>query len=203
MVIKIILILALSYLIGSIPSGLIIGKVGYKIDLREYGSGNIGATNAYRNLSPLAGVLVFISDVVKGAIPILLAKWMIGGDIIPLVAGMFTITGNIWSIYLRFHGGKGISTTTGVLIALLPKVILILTIIWIITLLVMRYVSLSSIIVALLFPLMILYFHYPLPYTVFSFIVALIVLYRHRTNVKRLIEGKELRLGDRLKGLKE
>ncbi|MBI4744499.1 MAG: glycerol-3-phosphate 1-O-acyltransferase PlsY [Actinobacteria bacterium] len=203
MLIKTILVLALSYLIGSIPSGLIIGKTIYKIDLREYGSGNIGATNAYRNISPLAGIIIFISDVTKGAIPVLLAKWVIGGDIIPLAAGMFTIIGNIWSIYLKFHGGKGISTTTGILIALLPKVILILTIIWAIILIITRYVSLASIMVALLFPVMILYFKYPLPYTIFSFIVMLIVLYRHRSNFKRLIEGKELRLGDRLKGSKK
>jgi len=200
LIITSILLIITSYLLGSIPFGLIIGKLTRGIDVRQFGSGNIGFTNCYRTLGPLPGLLVLAGDVAKGAICIFLARFLGGQDLIAILAGSAAIAGHNWSIYLKFTGGKGVATTAGVVISLVPKISLILLAIWLVILLVTKFVSLASMTIALAFPFLILYF-YPerSAYIFFSFLVAVVVIFQHRSNIKRLLKGNELRITEQVR----
>lgn len=209
-----VLVITASYLIGSIPTGLLVGRIGYKVDLREYGSGNIGSTNALRVLGGLAAAIVFAGDLLKGIVimtaasyifpqaPSLLNKvttadsWQATAMVL---AGLSAIIGNNYSIYLGFKGGKGVAVSAGVLLVLVPTVTIALFGFWFFTVVLTRYVSLGSILIALLFPpLMFLAAKNNLPYLLFSFIVAALVLLSHRTNIRRLLKGQELKLGTKV-----
>ncbi|NLK09169.1 MAG: glycerol-3-phosphate 1-O-acyltransferase PlsY, partial [Firmicutes bacterium] len=145
------LALFLSYLIGSIPFGLIVGKLWAKLDVREYGSGNIGTSNVLRTVGPMAAALVLILDVAKGALAVYLGT-LAGGELVRILAGVAAIAGHNWPVYLRFRGGKGIATSLGAVVALTPGIALILLGLWIIIVSATRYISLASLAAALLFP---------------------------------------------------
>lgn len=195
MIVKTILVIAASYLLGSIPFGLVIGKVGYGIDVRQFGSGNVGFTNCYRTLGPLPGLFVLLGDAGKGSASILLARWLGGGDLVSVLAGLAVIAGHNWSPYLKFKGGKGVATSVGVVIFLVPKISIILLAVWLAVLIVTKFVSLGSIIVALVFPFLMIYFHPGrVNYIIFSFVTAALVIIQHRSNIKRLLAGSELRI---------
>ncbi len=188
-----------AYLFGSIPSGLIISKVFYHIDIRNFGSGNIGATNVYRTLGIFPSLFVFIFDALKGIIPTSLAIYFspsfsnsFSQSVFVLLTGLFAIAGHNWSLYLKFTGGKGVTTAAGVLLVLFPQITLTLFLIFLLTLFFFRYVSLASILIALLFPfLVILTFPENFPFIVFSFLASSLVIYRHKSNLKRLIKREE------------
>jgi glycerol-3-phosphate acyltransferase PlsY len=193
---QIALLLIGSYILGSIPFGLIIGKAWRGIDIREHGSGNIGATNALRALGPGPAAVVMALDVLKGLIPVLVAKQIAHDqDWIVVAAGMIAILGHSLSIFLRFKGGKGVATSLGVLIGLNPVVAGIGFGIWLIVLLLTRYVSVASIIACASIPIVMWKVDGHQAYIVFALLTAVFVIVKHRSNMVRLIQGREHRWG--------
>ena len=186
-----ILTVVLAYLIGSIPSGLILGKLFWHTDLREHGSHNIGATNAWRTLGKRAGIAVFIADSIKGQAGVALGLLLAGTPLAAVLGGLFAIIGHSFSLFLRFHGGKGVATSLGVLTMMMGNVTLIVFAIWFAIVYLTRYVSLGSVVAAFLTPVLAALFAYPVEYIVFSVIAAVLVIVRHRENIKRLMNGTE------------
>jgi len=194
---QILLILVFSYLIGSIPFGLILGKL-YGINIQNEGSGNIGATNVFRTLGPTAGIVVMILDVGKGFAAVYAAK-ILGSAIspgVPVLACAAVVLGHIFSPFLRMSGGKGVATATGALIALMSPIAFILIILWLTILFLTRYVSLASIVSASIFPLFVIFFivifsEYSIYELTLSIFVAIFIIFTHRSNIKRLFDGTE------------
>lgn len=184
-----------SYLIGSIPTAYIFGRALKGIDIRKFGSGNVGATNALRVLGKKAGISVLIIDIIKGVLAVLLLGR--GTEIICIIAGVSCIAGHNWTVFLNFNGGKGMATTLGVLIGLtlvIPglKIILGLTIlIWLIIFVVSRIVSLASIFSAIGLPILMLCFKKSPLLIALSFILSCLIILRHKANIKRILQGKE------------
>lgn len=183
--------LLLAYVVGSIPTGLIIGKTFYKKDLREYGSKNIGSTNAYRVLGIKGALFVFIGDALKGAIGVSLFK---PDPILMVIGGILAMVGHNWSLFLKFKGGKGVATGLGLLLVLVPKISLIVIAIWVVIVGFSKYVSLGSIIAAISVPVLMYLFDKPMPFFVFGIVAALFVVIRHKANIKRLMAGEELKV---------
>lgn len=188
-----VLVLLGAYIIGSIPVGLIIGNVFWKKDLRRYGSRNVGATNAWRVLGKKAGILVFILDFLKGQLGVMLGACVIGTPTALVLGGFFAVIGHVFSIFTGFRGGKGVATGLGVLSILMPKVMLIVFVVWLIIALLTRYVSIASVFSAVLAPILAAAFSEPAPYFAFALAAAVIVVWRHRENLRRLREGRENR----------
>ena len=180
-----------AYLIGSIPSGLILGKLFWHTDLREHGSHNIGATNAWRTLGKGAGIAVFIADSLKGQAGVALGLALVGTPLAAVVGGLFAIIGHSFSIFLRFHGGKGVATSLGVLTMLMGNVTLLVFAVWLAIVYMTRYVSLGSVVAGALTPVLAVLFDYPMEYVLFTVIAALLVILRHRENIRRLMNGTE------------
>ena len=192
------------YLIGSIPAGYLAGKLA-GIDIRTVGSGNPGATNVVRTLGKRYGYPVFLFDFIKGILAVKVsalihgngAGWTIDSDLLGIVGGTCSVIGHSYPIWLRFKGGKGVATSGGVVIALMPWVALIAGLVWIIMFQVFRYVSLASIVAVLSMPIAaaILFetSHLASAFFYFSIGLALIVVIRHRSNLSRLIKGEEPR----------
>ncbi|WP_128382881.1 glycerol-3-phosphate 1-O-acyltransferase PlsY [Staphylococcus coagulans] len=178
-----------SYLIGSIPSGYLIGKIFFKKDIREYGSGNTGATNSFRVLGKPAGFAVTFFDIFKGFIVVFLPA-LFNVEIHGLFVGIFAIIGHVYPIYLKFRGGKAVATSAGVLLAVNPILLLILALIFFIILKLTKYVSLSSIIAAICCVIGSFFISdYVLLIT--SIAVSVLLIYRHSSNIKRIIKGTE------------
>jgi glycerol-3-phosphate acyltransferase PlsY len=195
-----ILTLIAAYLLGSIPTAVWIGQIFYGIDVREYGSGNAGATNTFRVLGKKAGIPVLLIDVLKGWLSVNLAY--VAGNYIPgsepminfqLVLALAALLGHIFPVYVGFRGGKGIATLLGIGVAIHPYGALIAMVIFIIMLLLSSYVSLSSITAGVSFPFIIVFvFHNCVPsLTVFAISVGLMVLVTHQKNIERLLRGEE------------
>ena len=181
----------LAYLVGSIPSGLILGKLFWHTDLRKYGSHNIGATNAWRTLGKVPGIIVFLADSLKGQAGVLLGLSLVGTPLAAVIGGLLAIIGHSFSIFLRFRGGKGVATSLGVLTMLMGNVTLIVFVLWFTIVYMTRYVSLGSVVAGVLTPILAALFAYPMEYIVFTVIAALLVIVRHRENIKRLMNGTE------------
>jgi len=179
------------YLLGSFPSGLIVGKLWKGEDVRDYGSHNIGATNAFRVLGWAPALLVLLLDIFKGAFSIFIAEYFLDAPLLILLAGVIVVAGHNWSIFLGFNGGRGIATSAGVLLYLMPEVIVVLFIFWGLMVLITRYVSLASISAVTLLPFMIYFFEDHTEYLVFGILIAIFGIYRHTPNIKRLLAGKE------------
>ncbi len=200
------LAIILSYLLGSIPTSYIMGRLWKGIDLREHGSGNVGATNTFRVLGPAPGIIVLLADVLKGLVAILfISRLAISGPLsyewIKVLCGMAAICGHNWTIFLKFKGGRGVATSIGVFFGLVWQAIGIAFLIGIIIIFFTRYVSLGSILGALAFPFLVAFlpFEWPLPYFWLAFLAALLVVIKHIPNIKRLIKGKENRISFRRK----
>lgn len=187
------LILILGYLIGSIPCGLIAGKIIWHKDLRRYGSGNIGATNAYRVLGKKAGILVFLLDFFKGELAVVLANVFVGTPESMILAGFLAIIGHMHSIFLKMQGGKGVSTALGVMSILMPKVAVIIVIIWGAIVFATRYVSLGSITAAIMTPILAMAFSYHKYYVIFAIVAAAFIIIKHKSNIARIQKGRENR----------
>ena len=196
MIVLVFLILFLSYLLGSFPSGFLFAKILKGIDLRFVGSGSTGATNVLRNVGKVPALIVFILDVLKGLIAVKIAYFFLSGNIFQVLAGLFAIAGHIWPIWLKGRGGKAVATGLGMFIALSWKVGLASFGTFLMVLSLTQIVSLSSITASLLLPIyMFIYIgFFNHPFTIFSFIVAIIVIYKHRSNITRLIRGEEPRI---------
>lgn len=183
-----------SYLIGSIPNGLILGKLLWNIDLREYGSHNIGATNAWRTLGKGPGLLIFFLDFLKGVIGVWLGSMVSGTPISLVLVGIFAILGHSCSLFLHFKGGKGVATGLGVIAMLMPQTTIVIFLLWLIIVYLTRYVSLASIIAAAVVPLFAWWANAPVEYIIFGAVAAVFVIYRHKTNIKRLLNGTESKI---------
>lgn len=184
-----IVIIILAYLIGSIPSGLIIGKLFYQIDIREHGSGNLGGTNSFRTLGVKAGMAVTIADILKGTLAAALPT-LFGVDMHELFAGLFAIIGHMYPIFANFRGGKAVATSAGVLLFAEPLMFLILFVCFFISLYVTKYVSLSSMICAVIAVIYSIIVQKVLLIIVIS-VFAFFIIFRHRTNIKRMINKTE------------
>lgn len=194
-----IFLLLSAYLLGSIPSAVWIGKYFYKIDVREYGSGNAGATNTFRVLGKKAGTIVLIMDIMKGSSAVLLAHFSSytasSNQFInlQLVLGIASLVGHIFPLFASFRGGKGVATLLGVVLAVHPQAASCSVITFIVILLISSYVSLSSMIAALVFPVsVILIFQTKTPsLIIFSILIAIMILITHQKNIERLLRREE------------
>ncbi len=196
--------LAISYLLGSIPTAYLFGKIYKGIDIRQYGSGNVGATNAFRILGKIPGTIVLLIDILKG----LLAVVPVGDVFHPTadnilwraVLGVVVVSGHNWTVFLNFKGGKGMATSLGVLIGLtikFPQLVAVLLIcvgVWLIVFLSSGYVSLSSIIAAVSLPVVTMVSKQQMEMSVLGVVFCVFVLVRHQSNVKRLLTGNESRV---------
>jgi glycerol-3-phosphate acyltransferase PlsY len=192
-VIAFVVLFVLAYLCGSIPFGLVVGKLFYHVDVRQYGSGNVGTTNVFRVLGKRAGVAVLICDMLKGYIPAILAVWLFGPWPTIFIAAA-PVVGHIYSIFLKGKGGKGIATGAAVVLALVPLVFGIILLVWILLLLTTRYVSVASLAASFLVPVLTIAFGEPLPYEIAAVLVAVVVWWAHRGNIQRLAKGTENRV---------
>lgn len=188
------LALLLSYLLGSIPNGLWLCRALWHVDLRQHGSHNIGATNAWRTLGKGPGFLVFFLDMLKGLLAVWLGEMLVGTPLVMILCGILAIVGHSLSLFLRFHGGKGVATGLGVILMLMPKVTVIVFLVWLFLVLATRYVSLGSIVAAALVPVLALVFGYPALYVAFGVLAAALIIVRHRSNITRLLNGTENRI---------
>jgi acyl phosphate:glycerol-3-phosphate acyltransferase len=200
---------AAAYLLGSIPFGLLVGKLFGGADVRTAGSGNIGATNVARVAGPLAGILTLLLDAAKGAFAVVLAArlsdqsstWM-------MIAGLCALVGHCFPIWLGFHGGKGVATAGGVFLALCPPAFLGSIMLFVLVVVYWRYVSLGSMSAAAAMPLLIYFFwapHHAPPYAVTfgSLAAALLIVYKHDANIQRLVQGDEPKFSFRKKPSEE
>ena len=193
----------MAYLLGSIPTAVWWGKAFYDLDVREHGSGNPGATNTFRVLGKRAGMIVMLGDIVKGMIATSLAVPLMNLGFIPeanlvtfkLIFGVIAVTGHIFSIFLNFRGGKGVATLLGMMIAVNYEVALICIAIFILTLLLSKYVSLASIISALAFPSILTFiprFKTSEPLLIiFGFFLFIVIVWTHQKNIRRIADGEE------------
>ena len=194
-----ILLIVVGYLLGSIPSGYLAGKWLKGIDLRQKGSGSTGATNVLRHVGKLPALIVFLIDIAKGAIPVLLARTFLLSDYFQVAAGLAALAGHIWPIWLGWKGGKAVATGLGLLLGLTWQVGMACFGIFLTVLTFSRIVSLSSVVAAISLPfLMLLSFsenNFRAAYLMLSLLTMAMVLWRHRSNLQRLSTGKEPRIG--------
>ena len=193
------LILFLGYFFGSFPSGYLAGRIAKGIDIRSLGSGSTGATNVLRHIGKRAAITVFLIDVFKGVLSILIAKYFLLNHSWQVAIGLSTLIGHIWPIWLNWKGGKAVATGLGVFLGISWQVGLATLAVFIIMIALFRIVSLASISAALALPLiMFLSFktsNISLPFLAISLLAMTLVVWRHRENIARLIKGKEPRIG--------
>ena len=194
-----------AYLIGAIPTAVWVGQYFYGVDVRQHGSGNAGATNTFRVLGKKPGAIVMLVDILKGWAATSLASFLVSLDIISpdnlilfqLVMGVLAVIGHIFPVYVGFKGGKGVATLMGMVLAIHPAAAFICLGIFIVVLLVSKYVSLGSMIAALAFPLLLLLprFHPDEPLLIiFGFVLSLLVILTHKKNISRLLQGQESKI---------
>src|SRR5215467_6201963 len=185
-----ILIVGFAYLLGSVPAGYILGsRAG--IDVRKAGSGNIGATNVARLVGKRQGILTLIADAAKGFIPVFVASRLgLSSNWIALT-GVAAFLGHLYPVFLKFRGGKGVATALGVLLGVAPWATLLLAVIFAVVAYASRTVSLSAMIAAAAAPLALWLFSYPVVLIGMSAFIAILIIWRHRANIKRLIAGTE------------
>jgi len=197
---KLLIFIIIAYFMGSLPTGVIIGKRFKGIDIREYGSKNTGATNAYRVLGKKFGILVLLADALKGWLPVFVASiFNVSGWQLILI-GVMTILGHTLSIFLKFKGGKGVATSLGVFLFLVPNIVLILIAVFGLIAYTTKYVSLASVSAAGLFPILVLFM--PIKQELgkwnmfaFALIIGLFVIFKHKSNIERLLKGNENKFG--------
>ncbi|MFQ5451925.1 MAG: glycerol-3-phosphate 1-O-acyltransferase PlsY [Nitrospinaceae bacterium] len=181
-----------AYLLGSIPFGVLLARMR-NVDLREHGSGNIGATNVARVLGKKAGILTLLGDLLKGLAAVWGADQFLQTPLGIAAAGLMAFLGHVYSVFLGFKGGKGVATGLGVFVYMMPRATLAAMGVFIITLWMTGYVSLGSILAAIFLPLMGIFFQFPAPFIYVSVIVALIILHKHLPNLRRILHGTEAR----------
>jgi len=192
------LVVFAAYLIGSIPFAFLLARRWSAADLRQVGSGNLGAANVMRASGVTAGVLVAILDITKGACSVMLAERLSGNAAAPAAAGLAAIVGHIYPIWLRFRGGKGVATACGVFSVLTPLAIPPALAIFLIAVALTKYISLGSLLATMALPPLAYAMGSPAPAVIAAFAAAAIIVFRHRSNVARLRTGTERRLGVRV-----
>ncbi len=202
------LLIAGSYLLGAVPFGLLVARWAAGIDIRDHGSGNVGATNVVRTLGKKIGYSVFVCDVLKGLVPVLLARRLEGAagaaewvPSLPLLCGVAAILGHVFPVYLRFKGGKGVATMFGVFLGVAWTATLIAGAAWLTAYGVSRIVALASVLMAVTFPVSV-YLLDPgaalgsrLDVFVATLLLAALIVVRHRSNIARLLKGEEFAFG--------
>lgn len=183
-----------AYVLGSIPNGLVFGRLIWHIDLREHGSHNIGATNAWRTLGKGPGFLIFLLDFLKGAASIYIGMYLIGTPLAAVLAGIFAIVGHSCSLFLKLHGGKGVATGLGVIVMMMPLPALLVFLIWLGIVKISGYVSLGSILAAVFVPILAWQFAFPQEYIYFGVLAAAFIIIRHHANIWRLLNGTESKI---------
>ncbi|AIS52679.1 glycerol-3-phosphate acyltransferase PlsY [Thermoanaerobacter kivui] len=186
----------IAYLIGCINNAYIFTKYTRNIDIRNYGSGNAGATNVLRVLGYKAAAPVFALDVLKGVIAVLIGKYLIGNTG-AMIAGIAVVCGHNWPVFLKFKGGKGIATSIGVIMTVSPILGLIALAIGVTVVVLTKYVSLGSITGTVTFVLLNAIFWDSTQIFIFSLILASLAIFQHRSNIKRLLTGTESKLGQK------
>ena len=197
----------ISYFIGSIPFGFIVARVAKGIDIRQAGSGNPGATNVWRVMGKKYGILVFILDMMKGFLPVLIFDYVMSGQsrsLYTILCGVGVILGHTFPVFLGFKGGKAAATGCGVFLWLAPLPLFISVSAWLLTTFISRYVSLGSMVstVVLIISIMLLNnepFGSGLSLTLFSIFISLFLIFRHKSNIKRIINGTENKIGRKTK----
>lgn len=187
----------ISFIIGSIPTGLLIAKAK-GIDLRKVGSGNIGATNVLRAVGKEAALFTLLGDIVKGVVPVAIGKSFGVGVFDAGILGISAILGHNFSLFLKFKGGKGVATSIGVLLAFSPHVALFTITLWLLTARWTRYSSLSALIAFGLLPLSIYMLDYSNEKMIIAIVITVLIFIRHTANIKRLIQGTESKIGEKI-----
>ncbi len=209
-IIKLLLGIIFSYLLGAIPSAYIFGRITKGIDIRQHGSGNLGATNAFRVLGRGTGTIVLVLDILKGTLAVICVKYFFYSDELGLSANLVlclsaiaVVCGHNWTIFLGFKGGKGIATSLGALIAfsiLIERfvwVVICVVLLWLTIFIPSGFVSLASVICSLFLPVFSIGFHLPLEITIFLAILGAFSVIRHKSNIYRLLQKKESRFNTR------
>lgn len=204
-IIKIIIAIAASYLIGSIPTAYIFGRVLKNIDIRKFGSGNVGATNAFRVLGFTPGIFVLLIDTLKGVLGVILVasffkQTIISQELYFIILGMGSVCGHIWTIFLKGKGGKGMATSLGALIGLAIKIpslwIIFISVIcvWILVFFITRFVSLASVLSVMILPIFLIIFKESKELISMAFLLCILIVFRHKSNINRLLHKKEPRV---------
>jgi glycerol-3-phosphate acyltransferase PlsY len=191
-------------LIGAIPNGYIISKKFYGIDITKYGSGNIGTANVQRVIGTKTAILVFILDFSKGIIAILLGRYILHSEVYTMICGIFAVIGHDYSVFMpHFKGGKGVATTYGVAALINPPAAILSALTYWIVVSITKYSSLGSIISVSLYPLFLFLINRNKDVVIWSIIFAALVVYSHRKNIKRLLNGTERKIGEKVEVKKE
>ena len=192
-----------AYLIGSMPTGYIFGKLLKGIDIREHGSGNVGATNVFRTVGKIPGIIALVIDVLKGVVAVLILPEIffsnfigvhLGLEFYKILLGIFVISGHVWTVFLKFKGGKGVATTAGVLVAIAPKVFAGSAVVWVVVFSVLKIVSIASIIASMFLPIFALLFQKSIHLVLFCVVLCIVGTYKHKGNIKRLLRGEEKKI---------
>lgn len=198
MVFKGLIVILAGYLIGSVNSAIIVGKLVKNVDIRTMGSGNAGATNVLRTLGKGPALLVLVGDILKGVIAVLLGRLIFGSQAGAILGGFFAVAGHNWPLYFNFKGGKGILTSLAVILMLTPMIGLVVVFFAIIMIAITRYVSLGSILGAILYPVIVIVMEWGnTELIVFAIALSLLAIYRHRGNISRLKDGTETKIGEK------
>lgn len=184
----------LGHVCGSVPSGLWLVQAFHGIDIRNYGSKNIGTTNVFRIVGPKTAVLVLIADAFKGILAVGIMSYFFHNPLLDVVTALGALLGHNYSLFLGFKGGKGVATALGLLIFMMPKVAVASFGIWLVCVLLTRYVSLGSIMAAIFTLPLAWYLGYPSAYVIFSVVAAFFVVLRHKENIHRLLTGTESKI---------
>ena len=190
-----IVLILFAYLFGSIPTGVILSRFWGKIDIRNQGSGNIGATNVYRTLGKKLGVLTLLGDVFKGMIPVAITIWLLGSEGWISLTILSAFIGHIYPLFLKFKGGKGVATALGTFVLISPWAILLSFLVFAGVICKWRYVSLASLTAAVTLPIWIALFPYSKIYVIAGIIVATLIIYKHQDNIRSLLRGEESKVG--------
>jgi glycerol-3-phosphate acyltransferase PlsY len=182
-----------AYLIGSIPFGLLIAGI-WNVDIRRHGSGNIGATNVFRTLGPVPGTLAFALDFAKGLAAVYLGYWTGGDPLMVILLGVAAVCGHMFPVFLGFRGGKGAATGLGVLAGIAPEVFGVSLLLAAVIIFTTRYVSVASMSTACAAAILMLVLNKPRPYVLATLLVAVLIIFRHLPNIRRLLRGKEPRV---------
>ena len=189
--------LGLAYLVGAIPVGVIVARLAGGVDLRRSGSGNIGATNVLRTHGKLPAVATLLGDIAKGYLSVSVARALVPARWGAAAGAVLAIIGNCWPVFLRFRGGKGVATGFGAFLALAPLATAPTVLVWLAVTLSFRYVSLASIMACVCLPVGVALLGYPREAIGAAVAAAIIIVVRHRENLRRLAKGSEARLGER------
>ena len=190
------LVIVFAYLFGSIPFGVLVGKIT-GVNIRQVGSGNIGATNVLRTVGKLSALFVLLGDALKGTFSVLIAKYLELGELWVAAAGFAAIIGHLASIYLGFKGGKGVATGLGVFVAINPQVGIVSMLIWLSVAWLIRYSSLAAIVTFLFLPIVTMSLAPSLIMTCLALVVTTLIVIKHMDNIARIIVGTETRIGNK------